>query len=336
MLTSQTPIPNSAALRHALAAWFRNAARDLPWRRTQDPYAIFVSELMLQQTQVSTVIPYYERWLARFPDFATLAAAEESEVLSLWQGLGYYSRARNLHKAARHVAGHHGGAMPRDAALIRALPGVGRYTAGAVASFAFDLPEPLVDANVARVLARLMNLREPVDSPAGAKALWEAAESLVPRKGAGAFNGALMELGAILCTTRAPQCLLCPVRPYCAAYAAGTVEELPLKKPRRKMARLDEACAWTIKEGKLLLEQQDGKRWRGLWKLPLLPSAPSSEPLLVAEYPFTHHRVTLTVYKQPPPSTLRENQAWQPLASLEALALTAPHRRAIERLLCGK
>lgn len=320
-------------MRRALTSWFEKAARDLPWRKTRDPYAIFVSELMLQQTQVATVIPYYERWLGRFPDFATLAAAEESEVLALWQGLGYYSRARNLHKAAKHVAAHHAGAMPGDAALIRALPGVGRYTAGAVASFAFDLPEPLVDANVARVLARLINLREPVDSPAGTKALWAVAESLVPAKGAGAFNGALMELGAILCTTRAPQCLLCPVRSHCAAFAAGAANELPLKKPRRKMARLDEACGWIRKGGMLLLEQQQGKRWRGLWKLPLLAGVPDAEPLLVAEYPFTHHRVTLSVFAQPPPPSLRENQAWQPIAGLRELALTAPHRRAIESLL---
>src|SRR5688572_29268824 len=157
---------------------------------------------MLQQTQVATVIPYYERWLSRFPDSSTLAAADESEVLSVWQGLGYYSRARNLHRAARHIVAHHRGAMPDDPEQIRALPGVGRYTAGAVASFAFDLPEPLVDANVARVLARLLNLSEPIDSTAGQRALWKEATELVPQKAPGEFNAALMELGAILCKPR--------------------------------------------------------------------------------------------------------------------------------------
>jgi A/G-specific adenine glycosylase len=319
-------------LHSQLIAWFRNAARDLPWRRTRDPYAILVSEIMLQQTQVATVIPFYERWLARFPDFASLAAVEESDVLTIWQGLGYYSRARNLHRAARTIVENHGGEMPRDPALIRALPGIGRYTAGAVASFAFDLPEPLVDANVARVLARLLDLHTPIDSAVGQAALWSAAKALLPQKGARIFNGALMELGAILCTPRAPQCLLCPIREHCTAYASGTAESLPRKKPRRKQVELTDPCAWTVRKGRILLEQQTGSRWRGLWKLPSLPAGPNAEPLLSLEYPFTHHRVTLTVFAQPAPSQFGEHLAWHPLASLAAVPLTAPHRRAIEQL----
>ena len=287
---------------------------------------------MLQQTQVATVIPFYERWLSRFPDFASLAAAEESEVLSVWQGLGYYSRARNLHRAAQTVVEKHAGEMPFDPALIRALPGIGRYTAGAVASFAFDLPEPLVDANVARVLARLLDLHTPIDSTAGQHALWETAIALVPQKGARIFNGALMELGALLCTPRAPQCLLCPIRVHCAASANGTVESLPRKRPRRKQVTLSEPCAWTVSRGRILLEQQTGKRWRGLWKLPSIPAAPNSEPLLTLDYPFTHHRVTLSVFTQPAPSPLAENHAWHPLFSLADVPLASPHRRAINRL----
>ncbi len=325
-------IPSPQSLRRSLVAWFAQSARDLPWRRTRDPYAILVSEIMLQQTQVATVIPFYERWLARFPDFASLAAAEESDVLSVWQGLGYYSRARNLHRAAKTVVEKHDGKMPRDPALIRALPGIGRYTAGAVASFAFDLPEPLVDANVARVLARLLNLHTPIDSTAGQSALWEAAIALVPEKGARIFNGALMELGALLCTPRAPQCLLCPIRSHCAGFANGAAEELPRKKPRRKQVALAEPCAWTVSRGRVLLEQQIGQRWRGLWKLPSLPAAPDAEPLLTLDYPFTHHRVTLSVFPQPAPSPLGENHAWHPLASLADVPLAAPHRRAIEKL----
>ena len=328
----QSAIRNPQSLRRALAAWFRGAARDLPWRRTRDPYAILVSEIMLQQTQVATVIPFYKRWLARFPDFASLAVAEESDVLSVWQGLGYYSRARNLHRAAKTVVEMHGGEMPRDPALIRALPGIGRYTAGAVASFAFDLPEPLVDANVARVLARLLDLHEPIDSAVGQSALWSAAIDLVPKKGARTFNGALMELGALVCTPRVPRCDACPIRNHCAAFANGTAASLPRKKPRRKQAELAEHCAWTVSRGRILLEQQTGPRWRGLWKLPALPAAPDAMPLLTLEYPFTHHRVMLGVFAQPAPVPLRENLAWHPVASLSEIPLAAPHRRAIEKL----
>ena len=326
----QSAIQNPQSLRRALAAWFRREARDLPWRRTRDPYAILVSEIMLQQTQVATVIPFYTRWLARFPDFATLAAAEESGVLSLWQGLGYYSRARNLHRAAKTVVATHGGEMPRDPVLIRALPGIGRYTVGAVASFAFDLPEPLVDANVARVLARLLDLHTPIDSAAGQSALWSAATALVPEKDARTFNGALMELGALVCTPRAPRCNACPITKHCAAFANATAASLPRKKPRRRQEELTEHCAWTVSRGRILLEQQTGPRWRGLWKLPALHAAPHAEPLLTIEYPFTHHRVTLSVFAQPVPAPLREHLAWHLLTSLAKVPLTAPHRRAIE------
>ena len=311
----------------ALVAWFRKAARALPWRDTRDAYAILVSELMLQQTQVATVIPFYERWLSRFPDFATLAAASEQDVLSLWQGLGYYSRARNLHRAAKAVVAEHGGKLPADAAAIRALPGVGRYTAGAVASFAFELPEPLVDANVARVIARLLDLREPIDSAKGQAALWAEAARLVPRKQPGVFNAALMELGALVCIPRKPRCGECPVRSGCLAFAAGTAANLPLKKPRKQRVDLVEDCAWIVRGGRILLEQQTGVRWRGMWKLPLL-AEPKADAIFSSEYPFTHHRVLLRVYRAPA-SKLASNHAWHRLDELAALPLTAPHRRAI-------
>ncbi len=286
---------------------------------------------MLQQTQVATVIPYYERWLARFPTFTALAAAEESDVLHAWQGLGYYARARNLHRAARHVAARHGGELPRDLDAIRALPGVGRYTAGAIASFAFDLPAPIVDANVARVLARLLDLREPIDSPRGLAALWATAEALAPKRGARTFNSPHMELGALVCTPRQPQCLLCPVHAHCAAEEP---ESLPAKKPRRKTVALTEDCAWIVKRGRILLEQQTGPRWRGLWKLPALPSTPrDTTPLIALEYPFTHHRITLRVFAGATPLVLAEAQCWFDDATLEDAALPSPHRRAVQRLL---
>lgn len=320
-------------LRAALARWFRAHGRDLPWRRTRDPYAIMVSEFMLQQTQVVTVLDYYARWLVRFPDFATLAAASEADVLHVWQGLGYYSRARNLHRAAQHVVEHHGAALPDDLAAIAALPGVGRYTAGAIASFAFDRATPIIDANIARVLARLLNLREPIDTARGSAILWETAEALLPVRGGRLHNSALMELGALVCTPRAPRCPACPVREHCRAKDPAS---LPQKKPRRKTVALAEDCAWIVRDGCLLLEQQTGPRWRGLWKLPALASTPRSSKLLLAlDYPFTHHRVTLGVFASRAPQIAEPNHRWVALDAIESIALAAPHKRAILRLAAG-
>ncbi len=312
-----------------MTAWFGKNARDLPWRRTADPYAILVSEVMCQQTQVATVLPYYERWMRRFPDCATLAAATEQEVLSVWQGLGYYSRARNLHRAAKAVAG---GRFPRELKEIRALPGVGRYTAGAVAAFAFDAPAALVDANIARVLARVFAIREPIDG-AGLARIWAAAERLQPARAGRAFNGGLMEIGALICAPRAPRCDECPVAEFCSARAQGLTEELPVKKPRRSAVRLAERCALVTRGGEVLLERQDGPRWRGLWKLPAIEIIPEERPLLVMDYPFTHHRVTLSVYKKKRRGKGRDIHAWHPISRLPEVPLAAPHRRALEQLL---
>ena len=320
-------------LRTALTRWFRRTGRDLPWRRTHDPYAILVSEMMLQQTQVATVIPYYERWLERFPDFAALAAADESEVLHAWQGLGYYARARNLHRAAKWITDQWSGRMPQDPTEIATLPGIGRYTAGAVASFAFDRPVAAVDANIARVIARLFDLHEPIDTGRGQAALWAAAERLLPVKGGRLHNSALMELGALVCTPRSPECQQCPVHAYCAA---DSPEELPRKKARRATATMTEDCGWTVIDCRLLLERQDGKRWRGLWKLPpLAEGAARGVPVWEAVYPFTHHRVTLRVFPAKAPRVFAENLAWFSAADLAATALTAPHRRAVEGLIAS-
>jgi A/G-specific adenine glycosylase len=322
---------NLKSLRQQLARWFRQHGRDLPWRRTTDPYAIMVSEFMLQQTQVATVIEYYQRWLKRFPDFNALAAASEADVLHAWQGLGYYARARNLHRAARTVAEQHGGKLPNDLAAIAALPGIGRYTAGAVATFAFDRATPIVDANIARVLARLVNLSEPIDTTRGADILWQTAETLLPKQSGRIHNSAIMELGALLCTPRAPQCLICPIRTHCRA---ENPESLPRKKPRAKTIALTENCAWCVRNGKLLLEQQTGPRWRGLWKLPQLETVtPCSRLLLAFEYPFTNHRVTLSVYAESSYEKPTANHRWVPLTKIDGIALAAPHRRAIKRLV---
>jgi len=211
-----------AAFGRRLRAWYRANARDLPWRRTRDPYRVLVSELMLQQTQVARVVDRYADFLGRFPTLADVARADEAHVTDAWQGLGYYARARNLHRLARTVAERPGGALPSDPAALRRLPGVGAYTAGAVASFAFERPAPLVDTNVARVLRRVFAPHLPTRTPATAKPLWRIAEATLPRSGRHAWthNQALMELGALVCTARVRHCARCPVRAVCGTYAA--------------------------------------------------------------------------------------------------------------------
>ena len=315
------------AFRAALARWFAAAGRDLPWRRTHDPYAVFVSEMMLQQTQVTTVVPYFLRWLTRFPTVQSLAAADGAEVLSGWQGLGYYARARHLHRAAQWVM-EHGGEMPRDLAELRALPGAGRYTAGAIASFAYDQPAAAVDANIGRVLARLLDLREPIDTTAGREALWAAAELLLPRAGGRLHNSALMELGALVCLPRKPLCPVCPVRRYCLAAEPGS---LPVKKAPRATVAVEENCAWIWHRGRVLLEQQTGTRWAGLWKLPRRAELTKEAPLRTAVYPFTHHRITLRVYRGERREP-RPGEAWFTEEEARTAALPSPHRRALTAL----
>ena len=209
-------------VRRKLAEWYEHGHRDLPWRQTRDPYRILVAELMLVQTTVAAVIPYYERFLARFPTAEALAAADEADVLKAWEGLGYYRRARQLREAARAIVRDHGGSVPADVEALRALPGVGRYIAGAVLSLAFDRPAPIVEANTQRVLARWLAWPEDLQTPASRARLWQAAERLVPPDGAGRFNQAFMELGATVCTPRAPLCLVCPVAAECRARARGS------------------------------------------------------------------------------------------------------------------
>ena len=318
-------------LRAKLAAWFRAHGRDLPWRRRTDPYAVMVSEFMLQQTQVATVIPFFERWLARFPDFPTLAAATEAEVLGVWQGLGYYSRARNLHRAAQQIVAGFGGVLPTDPAVIAKLPGVGSYTTGAIASFAFDQPVVTIDGNIARVLARLVDSHEPIDTAAGAQVLRQVATDLLPPSGGREHTSALMELGALICSPTKPQCLLCPVREECRT---PDPDSLPIKKPRPKIVPMREDCGWIVRGRRILLAQQTGSRWRGLWKLPpLIAPVNGHEPLTFLTYPFTHHRVQLSVYRDAAPERLAANEQWFLLAELSDVALAAPHRRAIDHLL---
>jgi A/G-specific adenine glycosylase len=247
-------------IRDALIAWYERCARDLPWRRTSDPYAVWVSEVMLQQTRVDTVVPYYQRFLARFPTAAALAAASEDEVLAAWSGLGYYRRARLLHAGVREVVARYGGAVPEDAAARRALPGVGAYTAGAIGSIAFGREEPLVDGNVARVLARLRGIDTPLGRADTERRLWDEAARLVRGPRPGVLNQALMELGATVCTPKTPRCERCPVASECTARAACRAEALPVaraKKVPRDVAlvavvALDDAepnAVWLVRGG---------------------------------------------------------------------------------------
>jgi A/G-specific adenine glycosylase len=264
----------TAALRRDLIAWYRRAARDLPWRRTRDPWAIWVSEVMLQQTQVKTALPYYPRFLGLFPTPAALARASEPRVLAAWSGLGYYRRARQLRAAAQQVVREHGGFVPSDAEAFGRLPGVGRYTRAAVLSMGFGAKLAVLDGNVARVLARVFALPAAVRDPQGARALWALAESLVPARGAGEWNQALMELGAVVCTARAPRCGECPLNRHCRALALGRVAEFPPITPRRKSVRVRRAVALISCGGRLLMVRREGVLLDGLWEPPGVELSP--------------------------------------------------------------
>jgi A/G-specific adenine glycosylase len=221
-------------LSSSLLSWYRQNKRTLPWRGHPDPYAVWVSEIMLQQTRVETVISYFYKWMGLFPTINDLAEADEQAVLNAWEGLGYYSRARNLHTAAKIVSEKYGGQLPRDLDALRALPGIGRYTVGAIASMAFGMNEPTLDGNLRRVFARVFDVTEPADSPAGEKILWGFASRHLPKGQAGDYNQALMDLGASICLPRNPRCLLCPLMKMCKARIAGTQEERPILKPRKE------------------------------------------------------------------------------------------------------
>jgi A/G-specific adenine glycosylase len=270
--TDDSP-PLAPAWRRSLArrlmAWFDRTARDLPWRQTRDLYAIWISEVMLQQTQVATVVPYWNRFLARFPTVSHLAAADEQEVLILWEGLGYYRRARQLHAAARAIAGEHGGDFPSDFAAVRALPGIGRYTAGAILSIGLDQRLPILEANSIRVLSRLTAYEGDVGSSAGQKRLWEIAAAVLPASRCGTFNQALMELGSEICTPKAPACAACPAAKLCAARQRAIVERIPRPSAKTKYEDVTEVAVVVKHRGRVLLRQcQPGERWAGLWDFP--------------------------------------------------------------------
>ena len=318
------------AFQRSLLAWYGRHGRDLPWRRTRDPYAILVSEFMLQQTQVITVIPYYHEWVHRFRDFSALARASENDVLHAWQGLGYYARARNLHATARILADRYRGRFPRSVRKMQQLPGIGKYTAHAVASFAFNQSVPIVEANTARVLTRLFNFRGSIESPAGRTTLWEYAVSLLPKSNARIYNSALIDLGALICIPREPKCDICPVKKFCLA---KNPETLPVRKSRSRITRLVENHAFVVRQGKIWLEQSY-KRWRGLWILPPLRTDPlNGRPIYRSIFPFTNHRVELNVYARRRRKIDDYSQRWISIDCLESIPIPSPHRQAMRYLL---
>jgi len=268
MCASRNP-QRAGAIQAALQTWWRNHRRDLPWRRRRGPYAVWVSEVMLQQTRVATVREYYRRFLRRFPTVAALAAASQADVLKAWEGMGYYARARNLHAAARRIVADFGGRLPASLAELRLLPGVGQYTAAAIASIAFGLDEPVLDGNVVRVLARLFRVGRDPRTARTRKRLAALARSLIPPGKAGLVNQALMDLGATVCTPRGPRCAVCPLRGHCRALARGEQHKLPRRPPRKPIPHYDIAAGVVWKRGRVLIDRRRPDRMLGgLWEFP--------------------------------------------------------------------
>jgi A/G-specific adenine glycosylase len=323
------------AFGQTLNRWFLRNKRDLPWRRTRDPYAILVSEIMLQQTQVATVVPYYNRWLRRFPTIRSLAATTQSDVLHTWQGLGYYARACNLHRCAKMIVKKFGGRLPNDPSTLKALPGIGLYTANAIAVFARDKSLPIVESNTARVLSRLFNIRAPIDSTSGRRKLWELSAKLVPHKSARDFQNAMMDLGALICTAHNPRCQICPVKKFCRA---PEPDALPRKKTKPPTAKLTERHAFVVRQSKVLLEQSTGRRWRGMWILPPLAidcfkQSLTPRPVYVSVFPVTRYRMCFQVFRGRARKIDRRMHRWFSKAQLDMIPMPSPHRRAIHALL---
>ena len=275
-----------------LLAWYDQHARTLPWRGIHDAYRTWVSETMLQQTRVETVIGYYDRFLQRFPTIADLAAAPEDDVLKLWEGLGYYSRARNLHKGAQQVMADFGGTIPAEVEQLRRISGIGPYTAGAIASIAFDQPVPAVDGNVIRVVSRLTGIRENVGIPSVRRMLEAQAAVLVPAQRPGDFNQALMDLGATVCTPGTPSCEKCPLQSLCDAYAAGDAEDLPILPRKNPPKVIDYAVCLIFSGDRVLMRQRMETMLHGLWVFPMVEGTPTLRQLPAAVKKLTKFSVT--------------------------------------------
>ncbi len=256
-------------IRGKLVEWYETAHRDLPWRASRDPYRILVSETMLVQTTVTAVVPFFERFITRFPTIRDLANADEADVLKAWEGLGYYRRARQLHAAGQAIVRDHGGVIPDDPDALRALPGVGRYIAGAILSFAFNIPAPILEANTQRVMARWLAWPDDIKSTRSQARLWEAATRVVPTRDPATFNQAFMELGALVCIPRNPMCLTCPVATECRARELGLQDRLPVATPKAAPLEMSEAAIVVVENGRvLMLRRKPGVLWEGFWEFP--------------------------------------------------------------------
>lgn len=338
-----------------LLTWYRQNGRTLPWRHLlrDDPYAVWVSEIMLQQTRVETVIPYFEKWMKQFPTVEALADSSEQDVLNLWEGLGYYSRARNLHKAAKIVAEKFDGQLPRNLNTLRSLPGIGRYTVGAIASMAFGLDEPTLDGNLRRVFARVFNVNELADSPAGEKILWGLAAEHLPKGRAGDYNQALMDLGAAICLPKNPRCLICPLMKLCKARELGIQEQRPVLKPKKSTPHYVHAAAVIIRRGKVLLAKRPSKGLLGgMWEFPnaRVNGDPPKElakaiqtatrlkvkrkdALGIVRHAYTHFKVTVHVFRCELISTSKnENMKWVKAGELEDYPMGKVDRQIADKI----
>jgi A/G-specific adenine glycosylase len=351
--------PGHLAARRRLLAWFAKHQRDLPWRRDRDPYRIWVSEAMLQQTQVATVVPYFERFLAALPTLHSLAQASEQEVLRLWEGLGYYRRARDLHRAARQLVTQQAGRLPDDPEVWRQLPGIGRYMLGAILSQAFDRPLPIVEANSERVLCRLFGqAADPRKGPTR-RWLWQVAESILPRQRVGEFNQALMELGALICTPAAPQCGSCPLAAACVTRQLGLQDQIPARGSRPEVVAVRESAVVVCRGPRVLLVQRPPHgRWAGMWEFPHGELAPGDShertALRLAEeagltvdlraeletirHGVTHHRITMVCFEAQHcagafRSSFYQKCRWLLPAELQDYPVSAPQRRLARLLL---
>lgn len=324
-----------------IVAWQRRHGRHaLPWQNTRDPYRVWLSEIMLQQTQVATVLGYYERFLARWPAVADLAAATLDEVLAQWAGLGYYSRARNLHACARAVAELHGGEFPRSAAGLQALPGIGRSTAAAVAAFCFGERVAILDGNVKRVLGRVLAFEGDLASSAAEKRLWTHATELLPEREVDRYTQGLMDLGATVCTARSPDCLLCPVQPLCRAQQAGDPTRWPIKTKKLKRGRRENWWLWVEQQGRVLLQQRpDTGVWAGLWTLPMFDDEAQARAALAGarpetlpriEHALTHFDWVLHTLRAEGPAQNLPGGTWVARQDLAQYALPAPLKRLID------
>ena len=343
-----------------LLRWYKSQGRKLPWRGSLNPYAVWVSEIMLQQTRVETVIPYFERWMERFPTIPALASASEQEVLSGWEGLGYYSRARNLHKAAAIVMKEYGGELPGDLQALRSLPGIGRYTVGAIASMAFGQDAPTLDANLRRVFARVFDVSQAADSAAGEEILWNLAEAHLPKGRAGDYNQALMDLGATICLSRKPRCLLCQLSGMCQAYRLGLQEQRPVLKPKVEIPHFTVTAAVILRDGKVLLAKRPSRGLLGgMWEFPggkiekdetleqclsreireeLNVIIAAGELFGVYQHAYTHFRITLHAFLcrlmegEPKPVEAAE-LAWVSPVDLPQYPMGKVDRRIAQKLL---